>query len=67
MSKKQTHSGNTLKRQSFRPARPKPTRTKRVCLSLRGHGRKRRYKSERPLIDRPAEASWFARLARRFS
>jgi len=48
--RKQIHSGNTLRRRSFRPTRPKPTRTRGVCLSLCGHGRKRHYKSERPLI-----------------
>jgi hypothetical protein len=50
---------STLKMQSFRPARPIPKRTRRVCLSLRGHGRKRLYKSERPSIDhdRLTEAS----------
>ena len=40
----------------LRPATPKPTRTRRVCLNLRGPGRKQHYMSERPLIHRPAEA-----------
>ena len=49
--RKQISSGSMLKRLSFRPATPKPTRTSKVCLSLRGSGRTRRYKSESPLVD----------------
>ncbi len=36
---------------SKRPLIIRPTRTRRACLSLRGPGRKRHYKSEGPTVD----------------
>ena len=41
--RKQISSGYTLKRRYSRFPTPKPTRTSRVCLILRGPGRKRHY------------------------
>ena len=48
--RKQISSGYTLKKQCFSPATPRPTRKSKVCLILRGLGRKRRYYSERPPV-----------------
>jgi hypothetical protein len=59
MSTERDQFWNTPRRPFFPPTRPKPMRTRRVDLSLPGHGRKRLYKSERPSIDhdRLAKAS----------
>jgi hypothetical protein len=46
--RKQISSGNTPGRRYSRPPAPKPTRTGKVCSSLRGPGRKRRYWSGLP-------------------
>jgi hypothetical protein len=56
--RKQISSGNTPKRRYFRSAALKPTRTSRVCLSLRGRGRKRHCRSERVRAATPLALWW---------